>query len=312
MADESFIQKLRMNNIFPEHGNPTPLIGMPDFYSGRRPQFPMQQPQQQPALAKIAQQMTKPIVPPAYGQVGNEIPMQNTAYLPPESDKYATNILMGSTAKDKDRDLKGQIAVMKNTNDTAKTSVLQAKQKLAEKVAAGKATDEEKQQYALDLEDEKQSGRMSLQGAKSDTQYGIQGMRSNDAYGLQDVKGTQALEQIGARVAGQKDINDNKPTTLKPLSSAANKMDTRVKAQELMTTRPDLAQFVTIGDNGSVQINPNTPLNELSMIQAALYPKTPQNDINLPSSNTKTTDKTKTSTTTAKPSAADLIKKYGG
>jgi hypothetical protein len=315
LADNSFIERLRMNNIFPSNGgNPSPLIGMPDFYSGRQPQYqqPQIQQQQQPQLQQIAQRIAQP----KQQQTGNSDGSPNVIYKAPESDKFATNIIMGDTAKDKQLALQSQIAMMKGSNETAKTSVLQAKQKLAEKIASGKATDEEKQQYALALEDEKQSGRMDLQNSRSDTQYGIQEMKSNDLYGIQDSKNSAALEQIGARIAGNKDIASMKfnQTSNKPLAPTQLNAQQKTAITQIQTTRPDLAQYLKKDSTtGQVQIDPNTPLNELSMIQNIINPKSSTGDVNLSSSKTETTTESKAKTPTSKtPTAAELIKKYGG
>ena len=307
MADTSFLEKLRMNNIFPSTSttnemNPTHLINMPDMYSGR--------PQNEPGLQQIARQsVTPPPAPVGTDQYGHPIGT-NYAYNAPESDKYATKILMGDTAKDKDRELKSSIAASKNLNDTGKLSILQAKQTLAEKVASGKATDYEKFQHAMDLEDEKQSGRMDLQGSKSDTQYGIQGMKSSDAYGLQDIKGEQGLARISASIAGKKDLQNSKSKDLAP-SQINNQQKNGIR--QITMTRPDLAKYITQDTGGRMTIAPDTPLAALAEINKTVFgnPNGPDTsrDINLPSNSPDTITDIKPK---VKPTAADLLKKYGG
>lgn len=298
-----FVEKLRMNNIFPAQGLPSPLIGMPNFDGGRQQiQRFDNQSDQNGRINQIGQRMIqepRPIAEPK--------PM-GTAYDAPESDKFATRIIMGETPKDKELAFKRQMGGVKNNLGYGDLAVKQRKQLLAEKVAEGKATDAEKHEMALDLIGARGDESMEQIGARNAGTMSQIGARGDIQKELANTRGNQALEQIGARVKGQKEV-----ANLKPITASQQNVEQKNKARELAVTRPDLAQYLTIESNGNFTINPDTPLNELSMIQNVIYPKG-QKDISLPS--TKTSDSvTKPlsgKAAPAKPSAADLLKKYGG
>ncbi len=327
MADNSFIEKLRLNSIFPAEGQglPSPLIGMPNFYSGRPPQQMLGTNRgDSGGLQRVSQQIANPKPRDPYaatfdingrpmldtnGKIQGGPPM-GTAYDAPKSDEYGTQILMGNTEQDKLTKQK-ELLNTKATNTIATTGRgLDIKQQLAD-VAKFKA-----QNPALKTLTPKggnvmlfdpltgqlhdtgiDSGTLSEQDKIELTGDEARSTESNKQTGrmqLQGVKGNQNLEAIGARIAGQKDINANKTSTAAPKTYAADRnVDTRVKAQQLMTDRPDLASYLSVDANGKVNINQDTPLNELQMIQTALYPKGTQKDINLPSSTTKSSTATK-------------------
>lgn len=124
---------------------------------------------------------------------------------------------------------------------------------------------------------------------------------------LQQMRGNQAIEQIGTRIAGQKEIQSMKPATSMSPSQIANQQVN--VANELRNTRPDLAQFISIDANGQVMITPPsepgmfggggpTP-EQFNEMKTKIY----GGDINLPQT-------VKPTTPTAKPTAADLIRKY--
>src|SRR4051812_17514762 len=101
MDDQSFLQKLRMNNVFPGEGQglPRPLIGMPNFDAGR----------QQGALQSIGNRVATGF--DNRPKQEEATPPMNYEYKPPESDKFATNIIMGTSEEDKHRramELSGQ------------------------------------------------------------------------------------------------------------------------------------------------------------------------------------------------------------
>jgi len=339
LADNSFIQKLRMNSIFPAQGNPSPLIGMPDFSTGRQvpPYYGIQQQQQQqeqqqpirqqmePGLQRVGQQITKPQVL----QQQEEGP--NVVYQPGRSDTYGTDILMGTTEYDKHRRAKELLGLKTEATQATAQGTLAVKQQLAniakfkaenpglkaiatkggnvqlmnpltgEMIDTGVATGSLTEQDKIDLTGEKALEQIGAHGDIGSRQIGERGDIQRE---LQGTRGTQALEQIGARIAGQKEvagIQIGSPTQQKALQATA--------IQQIQTTRPDLAKYlVKDPTTGQVQISQDTPLNELSMIQDIINPKTPQKDIELPSGGTPKS-KTPTSKT---PTAADLIKKYGG
>lgn len=311
-----------MNSIFPPGGgNPSQLIGMPNFYSGR-PQQQMQQIpiQQEPGLQRVSRQVSQP-------QQQNEIQQQplNYAYKAPESDKFATNIIMGTTEADKQKralelantkgaptmrnastnQQKADLATFKAKNPNMKFIVSKGGNVQAFNPLTGEGFDTGVDSGTLSEQD-----KIELTGEQTrDTEK----TRQTGRMDLQNTKGNQALEQIGARISGNKDVAELKFNQTRDKALAPSQVNSEQKnaARELVSTRPDLAQYVKIESNGNFTVDPNTPLNELSMIQNAIYPKS-NKDINLPS-NQKTEVKPTTSTTkSTKPSAADLIKKYGG
>lgn len=171
---------------------------------------------------------------------------------------------------------------------------------LAEKIAAGRATDEEKHEYALDLIEARGdvgSRQITERGDITSRQIGERGDITSRQIGE---RGDITSRQIGERGSEQRLTNKDKPT-----SSTITKSGQQVNAQQIINTRPDLAKYIKYTPEGLVQIDPNTPLNEMSMIQNILYPKSGQGkDVNLPSSSKNTAP--------AKPTASDLLKKYGG
>lgn len=328
--NQSFIQKLRMNNIFPPEGQglPNPLIGMPNFEGGRRG-FGFQQGYGNGGgnLGGIGKSIqNEPLGPKsgtAFGRSTKNAPNSGginepmgVVYKAPRSDQYATDILMGETPRDKDIALKSLIASQKNNLGQGNLAIAQRKQALAEKVASGKATDAEKQQYALDLVDAKgdvTSDQITQRGDITSRQIGERGTVQKD---LQSTKGNQALEQIGARVAGQQSLQDSKPPSF---TQQGAQQDNAIK--QMMLTRPDLAAYVIQDTGGRVTVNPSAPLAAVAEINKLIYGDPSVDtlkDISLPSTKTSGEPpskilKTPTSKTpTAKPTAAELLKKYGG
>lgn len=302
MVDTSFIEKLRLANIFPADGSPRQGVpfGMPDMYSGRQPIDPFIQ-RQLAARSPVStpnrlQQISRGISKAPSNDYGRG---PNIRYDAPESDKIGLRILGPTLAE---RDIINQ-----------KQALPFRKQILAEKVASGKATDSEKHQYALDLEEEKNSGRIGLEGVRQDNRMELQGTRGEQAMsqitgrGTQqrmntELAGKQRLGQIEATGNQNRLTQENKPITA---TETGNQQDNTIR--QLMITRPELAQYVVQDTGGRITINPEAPLDAVSQINQAIYGR----DINLPSSRGTSTSKTPTSKTpTSKPTAAELLKKY--
>jgi hypothetical protein len=342
LANNSFIENLRMNSIFPpqrnssqgdqSQGNPSPLIGMPDFNSGRRvpPYYGLQQ---------VASHQTGPVVlNPRMNPDGSVVQpgeqqqqLKYTTDLRSPSDEFGNRIINGPSDRDKQLTLQSQIAGQKNTIGEQNVNINQQKADLARfktnnpnmkfivskggsiqafnpltgegfdtGVDSGTLSDEEKQRDLIG------SQRMEQIGAQGQNQQDLQNIRGQQQQDLQGVRGDQRLQQIGASITGNKSIADTRygsPTQQKAAQSTG--------ITQIQTTRPDLAKYlVKDPTTGQVQISQDTPLAELSMIQNIINPKanTTQGDIELPSGD----NTNKTSTSSASPTAADLIKKYGG
>lgn len=284
-----------MNNIFPSNGrNPSPLINMPDMYSGRIPiREPIQQIpiQQEPGLQQIARQSTLPI------QKEQVLEPMGSAYDPPESDKFATRIIMGETPKDKELALKTLVAGQKGNIEAGKFGLMIAKQKLAEKIASGKATDKEKHDYRM-IEIEERGDITSDQINQ----------RGNIVSGQIKERGNITDRQIQERgnITGQQIDQREQNFRSRPITASQQGNDQSNKIRQLMLTRPDLAQHVTEDTGGRISIKEDTPLELVSQINDMIYPR----NINLPSNKDKKSSNP--TTKTGKPSAAELLKKYGG
>jgi len=306
MADTSFIQKLRMANIFPADGGVrqgTPF-GMPDLNAGQiNPDkylnriMSIRNQDENEAQARRIELAQKELVSSGYRQPGLQAvgqsmqqPQQkNTVYQPSMSDYQRAQISLGKDRLSQQGELGNERIDVSRQNSA--TSSRRAD--LAAKIADGRATDAEKQEYSLEqirARGDITSGQIDQRGNIGSRQIGERGDIQKD---LTTTRGNQALEQIGARIAGQKDLRDTKPPVAISASQTGNQQENA--ARQLVASRPDLAQYITIQPNGQFAINPDTPLNELSMIQNAIYPKGTQKDIELPSSDVKS--KTPTSTT---------------
>lgn len=319
MPDKSFIENLRLNNIFPAQGNPKPLIGMPDFNAGRQvpPYFGVQQ--QPTGIQEIAQrQAPTSIVKPVPAQQGPEL---NYEYKAPESDKFATNIIMGGSDKDKALASAERIAGVKNVtagrgldikqqmaniaNYKAKNPGLKALMPKGGNVTLYNPATGEMTDTGVDTGTLSEQDKLDLMAEQA---QGLEGTRQAGRMQLQGEKQKGSLAQIGARAASNEKIAGFRAGT--PTQNIAATRDAILKIQ---STRPDLAPFlVKDPTTGQLNIDPNTPLDKLSQIQQLINPA---KDIELPSSSSitspsgSTTTKTPTSKT---PTAADLIKKYGG
>lgn len=81
--------------------------------------------------------------------------------------------------------------------------------------------------------------------------------RGSNANSTQKLRNEGSLAQIAARVQGEKDVNAAKPT------HGELPTQTRVRqnnaARELANTRPELAKFITTNPDGSISITPPNP-----------------------------------------------------
>ncbi len=309
-----------MNSIFPQprddgsQPNPSPLIGLPNFTSGRPVNYGVQNNNGNNGLNQAAQQITQPSAPfvkPAFGQIAaavgggaNSDGTMGVVYKAPESDKIATDIMRGPSDADKNRSNQLAIAGVRGQTGQASNAIKTAHEALLEKIQAGKATPEEMQQYKLDQIYAIGGNQQDLQSMRDDRAYGVQGMKEDQQNYNQDVKGQQqksnitqrgknSIDQINTRTAGQKDIEASKVNS--PTQQIAATRDAMLKIQ---TTRPDLQKYlVKDPTTGVTSIDPNTPIAELSEIQNIINPRTTANPgarIGGPDSSKTPTSKTPT------------------
>lgn len=127
-----------------------------------------------------------------------------------------------------------------------------------------------------------QEGRVTLQHLKDAAELNAIGARGEESRKTEGVKNTNVLSQIGARGEQTRQTNEAKPgQELAPTQLNAQQ---KIAARELFNTRPDLNKYIKIEDNGNFTIDPKTPINELSLIKAAIYPK---GDVKLPADKNK-------------------------
>lgn len=336
MPEEDFLQKLRMNNIFPPNGGPlqgTPF-GMPDLNAGtpdinhifnliqqnkdldmqRKLNYDNQTHLRQPSqgLSNIAQSSMSPEQPQntIWGYDSQKkTPVQPiTPYqresLDIEKERLKQTGKLGEerleTTK-RGQDISKQRADVykfKAENPNMRIITPKGGNVMAIDPITGEVTD-----LGIDAGTLTDEERINLQGTKAMERVNAVTNRQKE---LQKSKGEQTQQEIATR-----------ESNIRGRDKATNvtKTGQQVNAQQIINTRPDLAKYIKVTSDGLVQIDPNTPLNELSMIQNILYPKTGQNkDINLPASTKSTPNKTPVSVTpkSTTPTAAELIKKYGG
>jgi hypothetical protein len=317
MDDTSFLQKLRMQNIFPSGGGPregTPF-GMPDFGSDRGIDpgqiFEMMQQnkdldmqrqlnmaRRSPQLQNISQSAMSSEQPKQvlFRDDPNKITPYQQAQLNISRERLGQQGELGQerieTTK-RGQDISQQRANIyefkaKNPNSRIITPgdgrVYAVNPVTNEKVDLGIDTlsDQEK----LELQ-----GQNAMNRVEAVTERGKEARKET---------GQQRLGEIAARESNIRGRN---------ITKAPTKSGQQVTAQELINTRPDLAKYITFTPEGLVQIDPKTPPVEMEMIQNAIYSKKQNRDVQLPKSTGAPVSKTPKSTI---PTAADLIKKYGG
>jgi hypothetical protein len=85
-----------------------------------------------------------------------------------------------------------------------------------------------------------QEDRINLVGEQKMEQIGAQDQNQQN---IQQIRGKQGLEQIGARITGQQQLQEAKP--IKEMLPTQIKVQQNNAARQLMNIRPDLAQYIT-------------------------------------------------------------------
>jgi hypothetical protein len=266
MADTSFIEKLRMNNIFPPGGGGQGPFTAPDLSAGqmdpqkmrsmmdvilpsilsekqkdRDLQIQLAQMQHQPSGLKdigthIAKE--KPMTYSYGGMLDSMTPYQK-ASIQLEKDKLKQSGVLGQQK-------------LSQSGQDVQTRIRRAD--IAQKIADGRATDEEKNEYILgQIEERGNQSRQSqtIRGEQAMEQIGARGNEARETTGM---RGENQLANIAARIKGQQDVNAAKPT--RPMLPTQSKVMEANAARELINTRPELAPFVKQNQDGTYSITP--------------------------------------------------------
>lgn len=116
--------------------------------------------------------------------------------------------------------------------------------------------------------------RINLQGTNNMNAIKERGSQNMNAI---KERGSQNIKSIDERGSQNRQTQNEKPE--KSMVPSQERTQQNNAARKLVNTRPDLAEFVTFDQQGNFSIDPNTPLNELSIIKGELYPK---GDVKLP------------------------------
>jgi hypothetical protein len=120
----------------------------------------------------------------------------------------------------------------------------------------------------------------------------------------QELIGSQAMARVRATGEENRRTNLERPTT--PISPTQQRAQQQNTISQILTTRPDLAQFLVLDPNtNQLTINPETPPAEAEMLGNLLRPNQP-GDIELPASRSGVTPTARTPTSTT-PNASDPL-----
>lgn len=296
----SFVDKLRMNNIFPANGyNP---FGPPDMNQGvnldeismlmnraepyivrqqqaqRDHEIKMLGMQQQGQLSNIGQRMQTP-------PVQTNKPM-DVIYQPNDPLAMKKREL---DLKERDLTQKGELG---RGNLDIKQQIANLRIPESEKLAL-------LQKYGLEKISATTEGRNETENLRQTGRETLLDTRGNQNKIIQNVRGNQQLANIAVQVAGRNAVTDK--NILARTDAAKLKADAKENepmapnlvrvaennaARQLANTRPDLAQFIVPNEMGSYDIKPSGDPVIDDTIRAALYGK---KDVKL-SSNTKKSD----------------------
>lgn len=302
--DTSFIQKLRMNNIFPP-GSIFPSGGgdidipsmMGNIFSLRQREKDLDLQRQlnldnemrararqeqvyqarQPGLYGIADKIRQPEQP-------TQMRFQESGITPYQQAQLAlSRERLGQT---------GRLGEERIETTRRGQDISQRRAELAEKIASGRATDEEKHEY-----------RMSEIATRGDIQRELTGVR-----------GEQAMERIGAvtergrELAGTRgeqrlgEIEKREELVRgRPQQPTQTRASIQNNISRLMLTRPDLSKYIITTPEGDFQVDPDTPFEIMTQIQSEVFGKQkgPARNIELPTEK-KTTPTTTTPTVKSK------------
>jgi hypothetical protein len=116
-----------------------------------------------------------------------------------------------------------------------------------------------------------QTGRYTLEEMKAAAQ--MANTKERGAQSLAGIKerGSQNIKAIDERGTQNRKTNSEKPVTAP--SANQDRIGGNNEARKLVNTQPELGKYISFDEQGNFKIDPNTPLNELSIIKGNLYPK---------------------------------------
>lgn len=281
---ENFIERLRMANIFANPGsnvNPAQSggqpMGMPDMNPG--PQFDVNAMIRTAVDLKENQRQMDQIR--AYGDRDINAPhrIQNIGLgltgQPQAQEQQMNHVFKDNSITPFQREslaLQRESLAQKGNTSSQNLAISARKQELAEKIAGGRATDEEKHEFRMSEIQERgdiTSGQIDQRGNITSKQIGertagqkeIQNIRGDQQQDLQNTRGSQSLANIAARTAGQKEVKSTTPGKATTDKKAELPTQTRARMQNVIDnirlTRPDLSQFIIEDANGNVMVDPS-------------------------------------------------------
>lgn len=300
----SFVDKLRMNNIFPANGyNP---FGPPESEgmnldemsmiasrfepllerrkkADQEHEIRMLQMQQQGQLGNIAQKVAAPIIP--------NKPM-DVIYQP--NDPLAM--------KKRELDLKERDLTQRGDIAREGLGIKQNDSNIRQQIANLRIPEGQKlallQKYGLEKISATTEGRNETENLRQTGRETLLDTRGNQNKVIQGVRGAQQLANIAATVAGQSNLADKNiaaradAAQLKanaPMAPNLARVAENNAARELVNSRPELAQFVQIDPiNGNFVVVPSGDPVTDATIKNTIYDK--MKNINLPSDTKKKTD----------------------
>lgn len=326
-GETSFVEKLRMNNIFPTGGVP---FGMPNLSAGQvdiggatQRLLPMllQEKEKDRQLQLELARMRQPKVE----QIGQSMQQgpPNVVYKPDPNSAIDAQVreMLTPSIKSKELEFKQQQLQQKGELEGRKTDIAQQRADVYRfkamnpgmkiitpkggNVAAVNPITGETIDLGIDSGTLTEQEKIDLQGEKAMEQIGARGEETRKT---QELRGSQALEQIGARISGQKEVEGMRQA--RPELPTQTRVRQETAARQLANTRPELAQFVTVAPDGSFQIQPpgqtdffgrptGPTLAQFAEIQKSIYGEptkttTPKTTTPAKKEETKTTPKTTT------------------
>lgn len=325
MPDTSFIEKLRLQNIFPTDGSPrmgTPY-GMPDLSKGMINVNNIQnQTNRQNQMNDAAEQERQ-----ARRMEAAAMALAQSGYRKPALPQIANSVANGPVGMNTVYDRRGEITPYQSGQLALQREKLnqtgdlgEGKLNLAERVAGLKSSDEEKNQFALeqiqrrgDITGEQidqrgniVSGQIEQRGNIGSRQIGERGLVQRD---IQGMRGEQGLANIAARTAGT--IESDAAKGIKGELPTQTKVRQINNAKELVNSRPDLAQYIEVDSSTGTVTNSAPPGSiEFQQINSNIY-DSPAQDITLPTNKQPTPKKGGTILTNKTPkSTTPVSSKY--
>lgn len=123
-----------------------------------------------------------------------------------------------------------------------------------------------------------QTGRYTLEEMRAASQLANTKERGNQNVRAITERGNQNIKAIDER--GDQNRRTQSEKGVPPQSANQQRIGQNTEARKLVNTQPELGKYISFDDQGNFKIDPNTPLNELSIIKGTLYPT---GDIKLPS-----------------------------